>query len=429
MMQGPPEPRSATVTPQPPPRRRPPRSRSERRRRAHRRRVAATTAVLLALTVVALVIVVPRLTGREADATRAAPTPTAAASVQDGPVLFTLLAADGRASAAALVQDDATKTRSSILLVPTGLIVDVPGVGPQPLATATQLPMSDAAAKAVADMLGLSVPGSWQLTEEGLARLVDALGGVEVTVDAEVLDTRPDGSRVVAVPPGRRTLDGAAATAYATWLAPGEPEQSRLARFTAVLEATLARLPDRPDQVRSILDALASTSSTTVSDLADTVAGLAAHARDDTVDYDVLPTRVLETGGPEDALTLDRDAATATVTRLFPAALRASPGTTLPRVLVQNGVGTPGLGTAARDRLVAAGFAYVGGGNAAELGQRRTLVVVPDSSRANRALGARVAAVLGVPADAVRVASQQQSVADVMVVLGADFTPHTAGTS
>jgi hypothetical protein len=80
----------------------------------------------------------------------------------------------------------------------------------------------------------------------------------------------------------------------------------------------------------------------------------------------------------------------------------------------------------ARDRLVAAGFAYVGGGNAPQLGAPRTLVVVPDATRASRAVGARVAEALGVPADAVRVAGQRQSIARVLVVLGADFPGDTA---
>jgi hypothetical protein len=65
---------------------------------------------------------------------------------------------------------------------------------------------------------------------------------------------------------------------------------------------------------------------------------------------------------------------------------------------------------------------FVGGGNANRFGQERSLVVVPDDTSASRERGAQVAQALGLPADAVRLASQGQSVADVVVVLGKDFS-------
>ena len=79
------------------------------------------------------------------------------------------------------------------------------------------------------------------------------------------------------------------------------------------------------------------------------------------------------------------------------------------RVLVQNGVGAPGLGVAARDRLVGAGVVYINGGNAEQLGQDETAVIVADATAESLALGAEVAEALGVPATAVEVASDGQS--------------------
>jgi hypothetical protein len=90
-------------------------------------------------------------------------------------------------------------------------------------------------------------------------------------------------------------------------------------------------------------------------------------------------------------------------------------------VLVQNGVGTPGLGDSARDLLVDAGFRFVGGGNAATLGQPTSAVLVPSNSTANRELGRSVAEALGLPAEVVAVGQEAPTTADVVVVLGADF--------
>jgi hypothetical protein len=92
-------------------------------------------------------------------------------------------------------------------------------------------------------------------------------------------------------------------------------------------------------------------------------------------------------------------------------------------VLVQNGVGSPGLNAQAREDLVGAGFTYVNGGNAAQFGTAATEVVVPDATAESLQWGADIAQALGVPASAVAVADSGQSVADVIVVLGADFKP------
>jgi hypothetical protein len=92
-------------------------------------------------------------------------------------------------------------------------------------------------------------------------------------------------------------------------------------------------------------------------------------------------------------------------------------------VLVQNGVGTPGLGASARDKLVAAGMVYINGGNAEEFGRPTTLIIVEDDSASAQRLGEEVAEALGVPDTAVAIADEGQNVADVVVILGVDFEP------
>jgi hypothetical protein len=94
------------------------------------------------------------------------------------------------------------------------------------------------------------------------------------------------------------------------------------------------------------------------------------------------------------------------------------------RVLVLNGVGTPGLGEKVRARLVPAGFVFVGSRNNASLGVKKTRVLIREATAEQQALGLRVAKALGLGDDAVQTA-ELGSIADVVVVVGSDFVPGT----
>ena len=93
------------------------------------------------------------------------------------------------------------------------------------------------------------------------------------------------------------------------------------------------------------------------------------------------------------------------------------------RVLVRNGVGTPGLGATARAKLNKAGDVYVAGGNQLPFDSDETVILITEDSPEQRALGEKVAAALGVDVSALRVSGEGQSIADVVVVLGTDYRP------
>ena len=79
---------------------------------------------------------------------------------------------------------------------------------------------------------------------------------------------------------------------------------------------------------------------------------------------------------------------------------------------------------AARDKLVDDGFQFITGGNASELSSTDpSVVLIEDGSQKNQARGARVAASLGLPKNAIQINPRGQTVADVIVILGADFKP------
>ena len=90
------------------------------------------------------------------------------------------------------------------------------------------------------------------------------------------------------------------------------------------------------------------------------------------------------------------------------------------RILVLNGVGTPGLGASVA-RKVRGEFRIVGTRNKQGFGVKESVVVVFDSTDASLDKARRVATLLGLPETAVRTSTQTQSVADVIVVIGSDY--------
>jgi hypothetical protein len=101
--------------------------------------------------------------------------------------------------------------------------------------------------------------------------------------------------------------------------------------------------------------------------------------------------------------------------------VQAAAGVPRKRILLQNGVGTPGLVGPTCQRLVAAGFTIVGSGNASSFDFNQSKVLVFDNSVASAELGNRVAQTLRLSTNDVAVSNEGQNVADVIVILGKDF--------
>ena len=222
--------------------------------------------------------------------------------------------------------------------------------------------------------------------------LVDAVGGVVADVDVDVVVEQPDGTEVVVVPAGKgRTLQGPQAAAYATYLAPGEPEEARMARFAQVLRLVVAKLPQDASKVEAIFTGLGASSRATVptAQIAAFFLRLNADVLADDVVYRNLPVKAIQDGGTPTSYTVDPEANAAMVAELFPDAARKPGPNSKVRVLVQNGVGSPGLNAQARQQILDAGYTFVNGGNAATLGQTTTAIVVPDTTPELAEVGCR----------------------------------------
>jgi len=128
----------------------------------------------------------------------------------------------------------------------------------------------------------------------------------------------------------------------------------------------------------------------------------------------------IDPGNGVTAFRLDTDASDALVDRLLAQSVPPGRRATGNRVLVLNGVGTPGLGNRVRAKLVPAGFVYVGSRNAQQFGYPTTKVLVRAATPADQELGDRVARAIGVPPSSVAT-SEIGSIADVVVLVGGDF--------
>ncbi len=325
--------------------------------------------------------------------------------------------------ASALLGTNPSDNSGAILLLPSRWLLDAAGAGPVFFGETPTLG-KNVPAESLTNSLGITVDGSWSLTPSGLASLVNDVGGVDVDVDTHVIVRKPNGSRDILLSPGQQHLNGAAAAVYALYLSPKEPEAARLARFDQVLEAMLAGLPTSAAEVAPLVGHLGATSQATVSDasLASFLASLAAATQAQNTLSQTLPTHAIDTGGPTPAYLIDSTGAAAMINGSF-ADSKPSDTTRPVRVLVQNGVGTPGLGESAYQKLHRAGFSFLPGGNANHFGYRKTVVLIPDGSSHWIQEGQQVAKTLGVPNSAVMINDQGLTVADIVVILGQDYHP------
>ncbi|MCW2544024.1 MAG: cell envelope-related transcriptional attenuator [Frankiales bacterium] len=384
--------------------------RAERKRR-NRRVSMSALAVAAALSL----LVAGLLTLRAADNGKK----TTAPERTQHTLLLQVQRPDRTAVSSALLAHDTKTKLGSVVLIPPQVLAQVPGVGNFPfgraLALGNQQDATRGSRNAIADLLAVTVDGSWVLDVATFQRLIDQLGGVQVTVDVAVVQ-----NRTVLLNPGAQRLSGAQAEQFASYLGAGEQEQARLARLQEVLDGIVNSLPKDPGTLLRSLGA-GSRSSVTLPVLGAILSGLNADDDHDDLQYRSLPVLPVQAGDDKVLFRIDGPAVKALVGELLAPSVPPGADAGGNRVLVLNGVGTPGLGAKVRERLLPAGFVYVGSRNAPTLDYVKTQVLVKDATAEGAALGARVAKALGVPTSSVSSSDQIGTVADVVVIVGRDF--------
>jgi anionic cell wall polymer biosynthesis LytR-Cps2A-Psr (LCP) family protein len=381
----------------------------ERRRKQRRRLVVAgaTAFVLLAAAVTFLIV----KNGGSKNPTTNKPVRT------QQTLLFQVKADNGTAISSALLVHDPKTGKGAVVLIQPQVLANVPGVGSGDFGRALLTGGVGGSRDALSDLMGVIIDGSWVVDGKSFAQLVDSVGGVNVNVDVVV-----QSGRTILLNAGQQRLNGSNALAYATYLAAGEQEQLRLTRLQAVFDAILNQLPK---DTTSLVGSLGPGSVTTqpAAKVAGMLTGLAKDDQADNLQYQSLPVTKVDVNDEQQRFRIDADATKQLVDTQLAQSIPPGVRKNGNRVLVLNGVGTPKIGEKVRAKLVKAGFVYIGSRNANKFGYAKTIVLVPAATEQEAALGRSVAKAIGVPSSSVQTTEEIGTVADVVVIVGADFKP------
>jgi len=184
---------------------------------------------------------------------------------QDGlltstPATILVLGTDGsagrpgarRSDSIMLVRTDPRKHRLAFLSIPRDLRVEIPGYGPAKINSANQVGGPTLALRTVKGLTGLQVNHIALVDFDRFRELIDAVGGIEVTVPRPILSNRFDcpfatAQRCADWPGwrferGRQRLDGRRALVYSrirqNRLDPSETDFDRARRQQQVIQAT-----------------------------------------------------------------------------------------------------------------------------------------------------------------------------------------------
>ncbi len=341
-------------------------------------------------------------------------------------VLLQVVDAHQSTLGAVLLAHDSTGQGSGFgALIPATLLVNTASAGSVPLSATTTNGGPDVGPASVADAMGVTVDGGWQLSTTGLASLVDAVGGVDVTVDENIEQTAPSGSTVLLIPAGQHHLAGDLAATYATYIDSGAPEQQRLARLATVLQALVGKLPAGQAAMGALVSPLVTGTDANLppSRIASFLEQLRGDAVGGRLSFDNLPTHPLDAGGTVPTVVVDNNALPGFIKTNFTGSVPTNAAGAPFSVLVQNGVGTPGLDEKARRRLEGSGISYINGANAVTFTNPTSTVLIADGSDTSQRQGAAVAKALGLPTSDIKITDQGQNLAAVVVILGDDFKP------
>ncbi|MGW3296724.1 LytR C-terminal domain-containing protein [Streptomyces xiamenensis] len=315
---------------------------------------------------------------------------------------------DGETASTALLVANETTGGGYTVLLPGDLTI-TPDGGTTTLGQAVTQEAAGSVREAAGDLLGADIKGTWRLGSPYLETLVDLLGGITITTDAEVPGKKDEEPLV---PLGENvSLSGEAAVAYVTYREPEEPENARLERFGQVLAGMLAKMPTGAEGATRTINAVGLIADPSLSEeeLALSLAQLGGYAQEDAYETLLLPVESDGTLSTETAEGLVMDVLGGTV-------VNADPGAAL-RISVTDATGSEAGGENARVALINGGFSVVDSRTAPEPGETSRITYRAEEHRETAVEAART---LGLPEDVVEAGDGAPN-ADVTIVLGEDY--------
>jgi LCP family protein required for cell wall assembly len=321
----------------------------------------------------------------------------------------------GRTDTLLLFVADRATPKIAMVSVPRDLWVAVPGHGEERINAAYELGGSQAAKQTVSNVLGQRVDRYAVIGLQGVRDVVDAVGGVDITVAQAIHDdtypTDDYGFQTVDIPAGRQHMDGDTALKYAR-TRHQDSDFGRIARQQQVLAAIRTQMlnPLNWPRIPAVAVAVNQTIKTDLNPL-DAIAIAAAVLRDpgdpDRLVIDAnLVTPIIGDGG---AFLLDPKP------ELKPAVSKFLGGSNTASVEVLNGAGVAGLASRTADKLTQRGFLIANVGDAPRTQPQTSILAKPGSHSAAE----QVAGALGIPTSRVTDGGISGT-ADVQVILGTD---------
>ncbi|MFD9488668.1 LytR C-terminal domain-containing protein [Streptomyces sp. NPDC059991] len=388
-------------------------SRTERREEARRRgrnRVVALVVVLALAAIggVGYLWSAGKLPGVSSSSDSKKPAVATGAQKRDVIVVHLHNTAKGGTSTALLVNNATTKQGTTVLL-PNSLAVSNDDGTRTTLGKSVDGDGSQGTREALGTLLGTRITGTWRLDTPFLENLVDLVGNIDISTDADVPGTKA-GAPPVVKKGDDQTLTGQMAVAYATYKGSGEAEAKQLQRFGQVMYGVLRKISDDPKAATITVQTLAQILDPSLpeSDLGASLAKLAEHAKVGAYKTAVLPVQ-------QDG-TLSAKASDSVVKDILGGSVTAPDKGAAVRVGVSNASGNPKAADKARVDLVNGGYAFIDAGGASTAASSS----VTYGDAAQKAKAEEVAKTLGLPAGAVKQGKAAAN-ADVTVVLGKDY--------
>ena len=356
-------------------------------------------------------------------------TPSEAPRPQQDTLLLVRTTADGGPAAGiTLLTASSEPDGTAVIFVPDGTLVDIPGFGLDRLGLAQQYGGAALVEASVENLLGIDVDHTAQVSDSGLSALLARTGGLDVDVEERLVARNDDGSAEVRFEPGQQFLDGPRLVEYWSFKERGESELDTFPRQQTIWAQLLLAASDP-----AVVEALVSDGAPQLETSADTgflstmFTQLATATAEGRLDYTLVP--VTPFGAQDDTGGVTYRADPEGIARLAEGPLAPSVpgdgGADAVRIQVLNGVGTPGIGQAVDRKLEGAGYRIVLTDNARSFDFDETRILVYREDEESLAAAEQVRQRLGV--GTIQVSRQPQSVVDLTIVVGSDFTAAGSG--
>ncbi|CAN5377726.1 hypothetical protein BH23ACT7_BH23ACT7_06820 [soil metagenome] len=392
-------------------------------RRVRRRRFALTAGVATVVAVAAVAWQVAAVPGAAPTGTAATGTagPVTRGTPQDTLLLVRHPSSPGPATGVTLLAAGPGPDDATVLFVPAGMLVDIPGAGQQPLGEAFARGGAALAQAVTEDALGIEIDHAASIDEPGLGAFLGRSGGLALTVPGALAAT-VDGSSVERFAAGEQFLDGTRLAEYWAFRQAAEDELATFPRQQLVLSAFLRAAADEAVRDRLVGDGAPQLSTAADGAWLDAVLGrLGDAARRGSLDFVQLPVERLD-GGPDGAAyRARRDGVVALRSGALAASVPRGGVAGVVRIEVLNGVGTPGVGAEVGRLLGGEQFRVVRTDNADGFGVGETRIVVHDDAERSIEVAEQVRRRLGV--GTIQVSDRPDRAVDLTIVVGADFDP------